>query len=236
MFPGEKSPGLIEAAKSSTRPRPWRGFRGRNPPASLKHGRQDDAAGHAAPRPGFRGRNPPASLKLGCAPQQDAVGRAGFPGEKSPGLIEATAGPLARWRWRGCFRGRNPPASLKPGRVNRQGAFRDGGFRGRNPPASLKPPAVDRRLPCDGRRFRGRNPPASLKRSAISSSSSRRSAGFRGRNPPASLKPRVGELIGIPPTEFPGEKSPGLIEAAYSACRMHRESCRVSGGEIPRPH
>ena len=66
---------------------------------------------------GFRGRNPPASLKLWQSDRALSDMR-GFPGEKSPGLIEATwslcvadPDPLSR------FRGRNPPASLKHGLV-----------------------------------------------------------------------------------------------------------------------
>ena len=63
MFPGEKSPGLIEARpRDSDGSRPGTSFRGRNPPASLKH---VDVSVRS----------------LGCGHL--------FPGEKSPGLIEA---------------------------------------------------------------------------------------------------------------------------------------------------
>ena len=62
MFPGEKSPGLIEA--------PGAGRTARLPAAS------------------FRGRNPPASLKPAADRAVHGVVE-GFPGEKSPGLIEA---------------------------------------------------------------------------------------------------------------------------------------------------
>ena len=70
MFPGEKSPGLIEAR--AARSRCWRSGRC------------------------FRGRNPPASLKRLAMVEVAGRRRVLFPGEKSPGLIEALlreAGP-----------------------------------------------------------------------------------------------------------------------------------------------
>ena len=60
---------------------------------------------------GFRGRNPPASLKLQQV-SHDVAGVDWFPGEKSPGLIEAFDDQL-NLKAAVCFRGRNPPASLK---------------------------------------------------------------------------------------------------------------------------
>ena len=71
------------------------GFRGRNPPASLKPpcGRLSMKTGSAC----FRGRNPPASLKLDHSIPLRLLPLPAFPGEKSPGLIEATVALLAPW-------------------------------------------------------------------------------------------------------------------------------------------
>ena len=117
---------------TATRPR----FRGRNPPASLKRRARHRRARRARGRR-FRGRNPPASLKRRLA---IATGRglSPFPGEKSPGLIEAVPGTPPSPRGATGFRGRNPPASLKHNARRRRRRAADGRFRGRNPPASLK--------------------------------------------------------------------------------------------------
>ena len=84
--------------------------------------------------------------------------------------------------------------------------------------------------------FRGRNPPASLKLQVILAADRGRLAGrFRGRNPPASLKLDPIRHLAQQQPEFPGEKSPGLIEAS-SPSRPVPAARDVSGGEIPRPH
>ena len=135
-------------------------------------------------------------------------------------------------------------------------------FRGRNPPASLK---HDHRLPCIlVPSFRGRNPPASLKPDTVQRACSGPwgTPGFRGRNPPASLKLLPAGAVAAALPRFPGEKSPGLIEASGASPGIHcdapssfrgrnppaslkhrypvpgatADGRRVSGGEIPRPH
>ena len=187
---------------------------------------------------GFRGRNPPASLKHRLSSILRVEPRRRFPGEKSPGLIEATghrSGGAARRRPPGCFRGRNPPASLKPLRL-RALAHGSERFRGRNPPASLKRRSA--RLRRSGRRrgFRGRNPPASLKRGRERGRRCRLVPRFPGEKSPGLIEarrdgPRLALWLGW----FPGEKSPGLIEALPRSTRSP-SSPGVSGGEIPRPH
>ena len=92
-------------------PRVVRSFRGRNPPASLKH---MEPAGRQANDTGFRGRNPPAALKLFVGLDAAFGLEPPFPGEKSPGLIEAPWAAATERRCSPRFRGRNPPASLKP--------------------------------------------------------------------------------------------------------------------------
>ena len=62
LFPGEKSSGLIEAQRRVLLVLLLARFRGRNPPASLKHTFGETCYGVEYER--FRGRNPPASLKL----------------------------------------------------------------------------------------------------------------------------------------------------------------------------
>ena len=113
-------------------------------------------------------------------------GNGKFPGEKSPGLIEASHSATRR-RWHQMrFRGRNPPASLK-----------------------LCSSSTDSRLPSS----------------------------FRGRNPPASLKhDRAWADMTLAAEVFPGEKSPGLIEAGLVGGHGAPQRLDVSGGEIPRPH
>ena len=61
---------------------------------------------------------------------------------------------------------------------------------------------------------------------------------FRGRNPPASLKRAPSRAVvarGLA-RAFPGEKSPGLIEATCPLTGAAGHDAQVSGGEIPRPH
>ena len=138
-FPGEKSPGLIEARRSrssNSLDTVLVSFRGRNPPASLKlrYGWQRPA-GSAGQR--FRGRNPPASLKQLRLMHYPLVRLERFPGEKSPGLIEARKEWLAVIASPGRFRGRNPPASLKlSGSIQRRHA--NTGFPGEKSPGLIE--------------------------------------------------------------------------------------------------
>ena len=192
-----------------------RRFRGRNPPASLKRLAMRALRALCADLVSG-GEIPPASLKPGPYRRRGGSRELSrFPGEKSPGLIEARPSRPSRERtWR--FPGEKSPGLIEattPARSSSCVPHRC--FRGRNPPASLKPLARHPRGAHDraDRGFRGRNPPASLKPRRSSRSASRRRRRFRGRNPPASLKP-------------------GRIESKRRLC-----DCRfVSGGEIPRPH
>ena len=65
-----------------------------------------------------------------------------FPGEKSPGLIEAMSDPLTLIE--GFYRefpGEKSPGLIEAYQLDSSGtAWRGAGFRGRNPPASLKRP------------------------------------------------------------------------------------------------
>ena len=109
-FPGEKSSGLIEAPLIESTIEGARAFPGEKS-SGLIEATSDEHESSEIGR-GFRGRNPPASLKLTFLPRLHKE-PARFPGEKSSGLIEAlrllphATGPARR------FRGRNPPASLK---------------------------------------------------------------------------------------------------------------------------
>ena len=77
MFPGEKSPGLIEARFRST-----------------------SAGGSRLVT--FPGEKSPGLIEAAASWKTRAPVPAAFPGEKSPGLIEApgAAGPAAPWRVR----------------------------------------------------------------------------------------------------------------------------------------
>ena len=88
------------------------GFRGRNPPASLKHA--SARVNHRATCfHKFPGEKSPGLIEALLRTKRKGPCRRLFPGEKSPGLIEAGAACRPR-RDAGRFRGRNPPASLKP--------------------------------------------------------------------------------------------------------------------------
>ena len=184
----------------------------------------------------FRGRNPPASLKQRRRPIDHPVRDHQFPGEKSPGLIEAR-------------------------RRRRRRSAADSSFRGRNPPASLKlGPRGQRRLRAVRRGFRGRNPPASLKPRGASGGGGAGSPSFPGEKSPGLIEARRRRHRSARRSaSFPGEKSPGLIEAAAAYGRIPGDrrfrgrnppaslklgdraagaagAADVSGGEIPRPH
>ena len=65
----------------------------------------------------------------------------------------------------------------------------------------------------------------------------RRTDEFPGENPPASLKLMpFRQNICVVFESFPGEKSPGLIEAEMHGSVETPSLADVSGGEIPRPH
>ena len=66
----------------------------------------------------FPGEKSPGLIEAGLPVEVTMSNILAFPGEKSPGLIEAGACCWIGSGWcHVCFRGRNPPASLKHSRV-----------------------------------------------------------------------------------------------------------------------
>ena len=230
-------------------------FRGRNPPASLKHLRPLPVP--AVVLLGFPGEKSSGLIEAFLLAVQSVSMGAVFPGEKSSGLIEAMPFAItARWPARG-FRGRNPPASLK--RRRRPRRRRPPRFRGRNPPASLKRRSercslpkpvlfpgekssglieahVGSPLPAPCLTFPGEKSSGLIEAAAPRPSRPWDHRCFRGRNPPASLKRVAGMGAEGRGGKFPGEKSSGLIEAPQPRWPRTALRRRVSGGEILRPH
>ena len=233
-FPGEKSPGLIEA-RPPRRRRPGRAgsrFRGRNPPASLKL--EDSSDDRLPVRSEFPGEKSPGLIEAPptlCWPLSRLLP---FPGEKSPGLIEASVTVRPYCLHLSWFPGEKSPGLIEA-TTPRQSRRTFYCFRGRNPPASLK-----RIMPVDGltqrTEFPGEKSPGLIEACTRPRESSHSLLRFPGEKSPGLIEARARTRSVVIISSFPGEKSPGLIEARMGPMKKRHVAIGVSGGEIPRPH
>ena len=205
-------------------------FQGIFPPASLKPLQVGD---NGEPLPAFPGDFSPGLIEASARSYARVPGIATFPGDFSPGLIEARAARDGLRCRQLPFRGIFPPASLK--QLVEQGTrLVADPFPGDFSPGLIEAKAAEERGLLH-RRFPGDFSPGLIEASCSRYSPRRRLAPFRGIFPPASLKLLAVDPIRRATWAFRGIFPPASLKLA-AAVVVGALAGELSGGFFPRPH